>query len=270
MDDDKLPISCSDHPSPPCTEEGKVFVPQSVYGGYDPNWYGTRVALPRRRRRPDDGCGAFMNLCRSPRITFQLLTFQGLHAAFVVLACVAAWFIAVVCLLLSAVSAMCPMTLPSWLCWAVVLIANIDIRLYNSIAPQGQHIFVTLSTARDFGATLLYFACVKPVVAVATTGIPLSLVVLSVRWTVLSTVAFQEINSFQSSAPSIWPAVGGVGSIYLSVCVCRELAKKVCTTTRYVCCDHLDIYRYVYGLPIPMACQVPSHMMGVFGAGLIV
>ncbi|RHY67955.1 hypothetical protein DYB30_003453 [Aphanomyces astaci] len=162
-------------------------------------------------------------------------------------------------------------------CWTidertkiVVLIANIDIRLYNSIAPQGQHIFVTLSTARDFGATLLYFACVKPVVAVATTGIPLSLVVLSVRWTVLSTVAFQEINSFQSSAPSIWPAVGGVGSIYLSVCVCRELAKKVCTTTRYVCCDHLDIYRYVYGLPIPMACQVPSHMMGVFGAGLIV
>ncbi|ETV92642.1 hypothetical protein H310_13088 [Aphanomyces invadans] len=257
------------------TEDERVFVPQSVYGGYDPNRYSAHVAIPRRRRRPNpSSCTAFLTL--TPRTTLQLVWFQVLHAAFVTVAFVAAWFIAAVCMLLATLSTVCTPSMPPWLCWTIVLVANIDIHLYNSISRQGEHIFVTLSTARDFGAMVLYFAFVKPFVAVVTTGAPLYALVMSIRWTVAL-----AITSFTSSSATVaqfapstcWPflyVVIQVGCVYLTMCLCQALAKGTCHATRYICCDHLAIYGYVYGMPIPMACRTPSHMMGVFGAGRIV
>ncbi|KAF0699777.1 Aste57867_9658 [Aphanomyces stellatus] len=253
------------------TDEDKIFQPTLIYGGYDPNRYTTHVVRQRRRQRAKQ-CMHALVIPMDGSILKQLM-FHTLNVSFGAFACVVMWSIIMLSILLSpAAFALFPIdnSFYQWLCLLVRGVAEVDIHLYNSISPQGEHIFVSFASPRDLMAAIFYFACVKPLLVVVTSAISLSLLVVSFGLVALSFSPhfLAELNMILLTSTAL-VFLAGAFSVYISVLMVIWTARRACSSTRYCCCDGLEIYRYVYGIPIPVAQHTPSHLMG-FGTGYIV
>ncbi|KAG9412521.1 hypothetical protein AC1031_015434 [Aphanomyces cochlioides] len=245
------------------------YVPSSIYGGYNPNWYNHRYVFYRRRRR--EQCMDRL-VVQANALTLKQIAFHVANILFALIACCIMWSTVAVCIVLSPVL-LSMQSLTHWLCQIIRRVAQLDIHLYNSITPQGEHIFVSLTDAHELLATVLYFACIKPLVALASSVVAVALIIVSFGLMLLSIFPQALVDPHHRTAmpPAPTPLNFLLGSffLYVSVFMIHWTARRASFATRYLCCDGLEIYRYVYGIPIPMSNQLSSRSMG-FGTGVIV
>ncbi|OQR91718.1 hypothetical protein ACHHYP_04442 [Achlya hypogyna] len=243
-----------------------------VHGSYNPNRYADhRVLYPTRPR-----LSSCPWACALPA-QWMTLRFVLFHVANVVAAGVSAIISLVVILLFVLAS-----PLESWLqplmsrvvLFIVLQLASLDVHLYNSISPAGEHLYVSfaLSDASiDYEVlrALVYFASVKILLVLSTSGLVLVVSAASLAAIVLaSTPSVEAMRLEVSSTVSLWLVAGGTG-LYVSGFLCHVLGRGYCDLLQRCCVDRLGMYKYVFGYCMSTLYHTPLHLMG-FGSGQIV
>ncbi|KDO33336.1 hypothetical protein SPRG_02144 [Saprolegnia parasitica CBS 223.65] len=247
---------------------GATTRPAFVQSAYDPNRYADhRVLYPPRSRTPS----TWRRLCALPAqwiSTRQNVVFHVLHVLATLVMAIVAWLLLLLGVLL----------LPLWRCLGplvarialclVLQLASMDVHLYNSISPGGEHIYVsfaysdTRSHARVL-QTLLYLASAKIVLAAATSGVAVVFVLGSLL------LLAHGCGVAWSQDPSLPRCLLGTVCLYSSIVLSHVLARAYRRGVQRLCCDYLDLYRFVYGYCMATAYHTPLQLMG-FGHGQVV